>query len=152
MIPPLEDGVLPEGIHDCTIDEIEDRFGRIQGTDWRCTLTRELREYLNEAWKCGFIKAVIIDGSFVTVKDRPDDIDIIVVLPPGFDIGAELLPMEYNLTNKKGMRRQFRFHFDLVAHPEGSAGYNKYVDLFCDVKAGATYTSKTRKGLLRVRP
>jgi len=30
MIPPLDDGVLPEGIHDCTFDEIDRMFGRFQ--------------------------------------------------------------------------------------------------------------------------
>src|SRR5258708_13540333 len=100
MIPPLDDGVLPEGIHDCTFDEIEDRFGRIQGTDWRCTLTAQLREYLKEAWKCGFITALIVDGSYVTAEDRPDDIDILVVLSADFDFGAELPPPTYNLIKK----------------------------------------------------
>ena len=152
MIPPLEDGVLPEGIHDCTIDEIEDRFGRIQGTDWRCTLTAQLREYLKEAWKCGFIKAVIVDGSYVTAKDRPEDIDILVVLASDFDVDAELLPMEYNLTRKKGLKRQFKFNFDLVAYPDESNGYNTYVELFSKVKTESTYTAKKRKGMLRIRP
>ena len=152
MIPPLEDGVLPEGIRDCTFDEIEHRFGRIQGTDWRCTLTAQLREYLKEAWKCGFIKAVIVDGSYVTAKDRPGDIDILIVVPADFDLGAELPPTTYNLINKKGMKRQFRFNFDLVAHREDSAGYHKYVELFSGVRTDATYTAKTRKGMLRIRP
>ena len=26
MIPPLEDGVLPEGVHDCTADEVTAMF------------------------------------------------------------------------------------------------------------------------------
>ena len=151
MIPPLDDGVLPEGIYDCTIDEIEDRFGRIQGSDWRCTLTAQLREYLKEVWKCGFIKAVIVDGSYVTAKDRPDDIDILVVLPADFDIRAELLPMEYNLTQKKGLKRQFKFNFDLVAHPDGSELYNEFLDLFSRVRPDVAYTTKSRKGMLRIR-
>lgn len=152
MIPALEDGVLPEGIHDCTIDEIEDRFGRIQGTDWRCTLTKQLREYLSEVWKCSFIMAVIVDGSYVTAKDRPEDIDILVVLPADFDLGVELPPTAYNLINKKGMKRQFKFNIDLFAFAEGSNGYNTYVETFSKVKTEATYTAKKRKGMLRIRP
>ena len=95
---------------------------------------------------------MIIDGSFTTAKTRPDDIDLLVVLPADFDTAAELRPMEYNLTHKKGMKRQFKFNFDLVAHSEGSESYNKYLDLFSNVRTGESYTTKTRKGVLRIRP
>jgi len=38
-IPDLnEDGLLSEGVHDCTLDEIGARFGRFQVTDRRIQL------------------------------------------------------------------------------------------------------------------
>ncbi len=95
---------------------------------------------------------MIVDGSYVTTKDRPEDIDILVVLPADDDLGAEVPPTAYNLIQKTGMKRQFRFHFDLVARPEGSDAYLKYLELFSRVRTDATYTAKTRKGILRIRP
>lgn len=37
-----EDGVLPEGVHDCTLDEVRERFCRFAGSDRRATLCRAL--------------------------------------------------------------------------------------------------------------
>ena len=56
MIPPLVDGVLPEGIHDCTIDEIEQMFGRFRRSDRRIRLMEKLKAYLIEAKSVSFIR------------------------------------------------------------------------------------------------
>jgi hypothetical protein len=49
MVPPLEDGALPEGVHDSTVEEVAAAFGRFQRTDRRLALTAKLRAYLDEA-------------------------------------------------------------------------------------------------------
>lgn len=36
MIPDLEDNVLPEGVHDCTADEVAAVFGRFQRSGGSC--------------------------------------------------------------------------------------------------------------------
>ena len=82
MIPPLEAGVLPEGIHECTFEELERAFGQFQRSDRRINLIAKLKAYLDEARNSGLVIAAIIDGSFVTIKDEPEDIDLIVVLKP----------------------------------------------------------------------
>src|ERR1700730_1357210 len=80
MIPELVDGVLPEGLHNCTLREIEDRFGRGGRTEQRSRLTQRLGEFIEEARRTGFVAAVVIDGSYVTAKADPNDIDVIVML------------------------------------------------------------------------
>ncbi len=72
MIPPLEDGVLPGGVHDCTFEELERAFGQIQRSDRRVNLTAKLKAYLNDARNSGVVVAVIVDGSYVTAKDEPE--------------------------------------------------------------------------------
>ena len=69
MIPPLEDGVLPEGIHECTFEELERAFGQFQRSDRRINLIAKLKAYLDEARNSGLVIAAIIDGSFVTEHD-----------------------------------------------------------------------------------
>ena len=84
-IPTLTaDGFLPEGVHDCTLVEIGERFGQFQRSDRRCRLFDRLAEYIQDAQTSGVVNAVIVNGSFVTGKDVPSDIDLIVVsLPKG---------------------------------------------------------------------
>ncbi len=84
-IPAFDDNVLPEGVFDCTLAEIEDRFGRFQRTDRRMRLTERLKQYLEAARQSGIVKAVLIDGSYTTARDEPVDIDRIAILADEFD-------------------------------------------------------------------
>lgn len=74
MIPSLTaHGLLPPGIHECTLDQLRAAFGlgvrRLQLLDG---LDRCLR-LMNDEHLEGI---VVIDGSFVTDKERPDDIEL----------------------------------------------------------------------------
>ena len=132
-IPDLnEHGLLPAGIYDCSIEEIELRFGRFQHSDCRCRLFERLKEFLRRARASGLIKAVIIDGSFVTDKDEPNDIDVIVVLRPGHDFDAELSPREYNVVSKFRIRSQFKF--DALVGEEGQKDLADQIEFFGRVR------------------
>ena len=97
-IPGLNDaGLLPAGVHDCTLDEGRQRFGVFQTTDRRPKLYDKLEALVQEAWATGLVADIIIDGSFVTAKPDPNDIDLILVLNPGHDFTAELRPFVYNV-------------------------------------------------------
>src|SRR4051794_40774616 len=100
MIPALEDGVLPEGVHDCTFAELTEAFGQFQGSDRRLTLTARLKAYLDEARRSGLVVAVIVDGSYVTAKEAPEDIDLIIVYRSDVD-WESLRPFEYNAVSKR---------------------------------------------------
>lgn len=44
-IPALNrDGVLPEGVFDCTLEEVRERFGAFSGSDCRVRLFARLEE------------------------------------------------------------------------------------------------------------
>jgi hypothetical protein len=152
-IPELVDNVLPEGIHDCTIEEIEAVFGRFQKSDRRMRLTEKLRAYLNEARRSGLVKAVIVDGSYVMGKDEPEDIDLIVVLPAGWTWPEEIKPFQYNAITKRGIKRA-GYPFDAFPVAEGSADMASMLDVFMRVHPTkhVEITSRTRKGVLRVKP
>lgn len=66
------DGVLPEGIHDASLAEIGDRFGKFQRSTRRITLFKNLRRYLGEVGKAGWDVTVILNGSLSwSVSIRP---------------------------------------------------------------------------------
>ena len=56
-----------------------------------------LTNYLRELRTSDLASFVVIDGSFVTAKDEPEDVDMIVVLRKDHDFGADLRPFEYNV-------------------------------------------------------
>jgi predicted nucleotidyltransferase len=51
---------------------------------------------------------LIIDGSFVTGKANPSDVDLVVVLASGHDFSADLRPFEYNFLSKLSAGAQIR--------------------------------------------
>jgi len=145
-IPDLnEDGLLPEGVHDCTLDEIGARFGRFQVTDRRIELFEKLRLLVEEERQAGLAIEIIVDGSFATDKPEPGDIDLVVVLPQGHDFSVERPPFKYNAISKRYMR--LKYGFDVVFAPEHSPLHEKSVDFFQQVRDELD----KRKGTLRIK-
>lgn len=72
MIPDFtSEGVLPPGIHEATLEELREKLGFSRR---RRDLIGGLERALRMMSYCG-IERVYIDGSFVTDKPRPGDID-----------------------------------------------------------------------------
>jgi hypothetical protein len=80
-IPALNtDGFLPVGTFDCTLQEIRECFGKFQGSDHRSRLFTRLQELFEGMQRSGLFEALLVDGSFVTAKPAPHDIDPVAVL------------------------------------------------------------------------
>jgi predicted nucleotidyltransferase len=150
VIPELVDGVLPEGVHECTMDEVAERFGRFQRTDRRIRLTERLRRYLADARLTGTATAVVLDGSYVSGRDEPGDIDLILVLRADYNPTGNLRPIDYNVRSKRMGRRLYGF--DIVSAPDQGEAYRGYIEFFSGVRPDdpRPYTSRPRKGLLRI--
>ena len=143
-IPEFINGMLPEGIWDCSLAEIEARFGGFDRTTTRRELFANLKAYFEEAQSVVLIRAVYVDGSFVTDKPEPGDVDIIVVFASEQNSSIDLRPFEYNAISKRMIRR--RHKMDVLTAEEGSLDEKKSLDLFTKVRA----LPDVRKGLLRV--
>ena len=145
LIPELNDaGLLPEGVYDCTLEEIGVRFGRFQKTDRRVQLFEKLCALVDEERRAGLAIALLIDGSFVSSKPNPGDIDLVIVLPEGYNFGAELSPLQYNAISKSRVRRAYQF--DVFVVEEHSLEYTERVAFFCQ----NSRRTNERKGILRV--
>lgn len=82
MIPDFrDDGYLPEGLHIATEAEATFRFGA--GTTRRRRLILRLRRWL-ELSRLTHAHRFLVDGSFVTAKQEPNDIDAVVLLADDF--------------------------------------------------------------------
>ena len=146
MIPAFtEHGCLPEGVHDCTIEEAANRFSAFQSSDRRPQLWGKFIEFMREAESCGLIDAILLDGSFVTSKPDPSDIDLVVVAAARHDFSAELQPAQYNLLAQRRVRR--RFGFDIVVVKNGSRDLEEAVAFFQQMKQ----RPGIKKGILRIR-
>lgn len=55
MIPQLQDGVLPEGVHLCTLEEVKEVFGQFRRSDRRPQLTETLTRYVWDARNSGVV-------------------------------------------------------------------------------------------------
>lgn len=160
-IPNLnEEGLLPAGIHECTFPELETVFGcdpwvqdpqsesrREVLSSQRSSLCGRLRAYLEELRYLGIGAEVLIDGSFVTAKPEPNDIDLIVVLPADHDFARSLSPREYNFLSKRRLRAN-GYPFDVLVVARGGTAYETALRLFQQVRGRPDVT----KGLLRLRP
>jgi hypothetical protein len=76
------DGYLPEGMFLASDAEVTFRFGT--STRRRRQLVLRVRRWVWLARKIQALK-LFIDGSFITAKAEPNDVDAVVLLPPDFD-------------------------------------------------------------------
>ena len=122
MIPRFTDeGLLPPGVHETSLEELEESMG------WgrkRRGLLEGLEETLELMASCG-VTRVYLDGSFVTDKDRPNDIDGCYDLAE--DVSAEdlgCLPPIFppSASNRAEAKRRFGVDFFPAAATELGSG------------------------------
>lgn len=68
-------GLLPAGVHDCTLAEIEATFA---SNAHRSRLYWDFASCLENELRPRFNAPVYVDGSFVTNVDSPNDIDVVI--------------------------------------------------------------------------
>lgn len=92
MIPDFtDDGYLPPGIHQATLEEIEQRFG--SGSEIRKVQFESIRWLAELARRAG-VRRMILNGSFVTDATEPNDVDCLLLIeedyPQDVQAAAEL--------------------------------------------------------------
>ena len=89
MIPDFnEEGYLPPGLHGATLEEIATRFG--QESELRQVRMESLRWMVDLAQRAG-VQRIVANGSFVTDKLEPNDVDCVLLIGADFprDAAAE---------------------------------------------------------------
>src|SRR5437867_7170655 len=92
-----EEGDLPLGVHRATLLEVLERFGR--GSVQRCAVADRLKRVYQLVTSTGQLARFFVFGSFVTAKDDPNDVDIILLMEDTFDLasvtGEAALPFQH---------------------------------------------------------
>ena len=82
MVPDFSnEGYLPPGIHLATVEEIAARFG--QDSELRQVQMESLVWMIELAQRAG-AERIVVNGSFVTDKLEPNDIDCVLLIAEGF--------------------------------------------------------------------
>jgi hypothetical protein len=146
-IPDLDEhGLLPVGAHDCSAEEIAGRFG---WNPHRLDLTRRFSDCLVREVRSRFSEPVYVNGSFVTDKETPEDVDAVLDVRRATD-SRQLRAIKFMAAERDRLRRQYSVDF-WVNLP----GANDFSDFFqyLGVKT-ARYKgldAMHRKGILRIR-
>jgi hypothetical protein len=118
-------GELPLGIHEATLAEIEERFGH---NSHRLALIQNLKRALSNLRQAG-VRRIYIDGSFVTNKAYPADID--GCWDAHADIDTDILDpvfLDFN-SGRQAMRERYDVDFFISQVIEGISG-KPFIDFF----------------------
>ena len=146
-IPNLDmHGLLPVGVHECHMDEIENNFC------WnahRTQIFQGLKNFIVQQWLPLGIQAPFwINGSFTRRKDMPEDIDLVADVShlPIKEMLPVILLQHANVTNKSTYYVDFWFKHPML--PNDLTNFFQYTGL----KAGAELglDAKHLKGILKV--
>jgi hypothetical protein len=92
-----EEGDLPPGVHRATLPEVLERFG--QGSVQRCAVADRLQRVYQLVTSTGHLARFVVFGSFITAKEEPNDVDIILLMEDTFDLasvtGEAALPFQH---------------------------------------------------------
>jgi hypothetical protein len=151
-LPPLNyHGCLPEGVHDCTLDELKERFAI---NPMRVELCERLQEFLRWALSTAEFSHAYIDGGFITNKARPEDVDVILqtrapygpeafcAMEPFFAEGLDTIFEKYSV----------HLHFWCEGFPGGLNDFRRFFQYLRPQDAAPLGLKEgARKGIVRIK-
>lgn len=119
-------GLLEPGVHPMTVEQIKEFFGY---NERRRILIGELERFIRVAETCGMrIIKMIIDGSFITDKQQPGDIDLYFIIDVNSVFTSPNLNEFFNLMNHNYTFENFSL--DSYCHFNTQIPVNNFVDFF----------------------
>ena len=143
-IPDFNDaGMLPEGVWDCSLEEVATRM--LDSVE-REALWRKFLQFLDYYREKNGPKVLWLDGSFVTAKRAPLDVDLVADC---IDASAEQTQCAVLLFIERTSLRQ-RFCVDFwLKHPSFPSDLTQFFQ-YVRPDAASQQQSSTSKGILRV--
>ncbi len=137
-------GFLPLGIHDCSLEEAKQL---LCFNDWRMQLWNKFLDYANIITAGGFKYHICLDGSFLTDKQDPLDIDIVLSAVDEFATILQKIDQKYFMHDF--VKDNFKLH--LFFHPAPVNDFREFFQ-YIGVKEGGRrgLHPNEKKGILRV--
>lgn len=143
MIPEFNiDGNLPEGIYTTDEDEFLNRFGT--GSARRKWLGERLQELFALAKSTGKLERIFVWGSFVSAKESPNDVDLLLLMSGDFQLKDVSEDCKILFDH---VEARLRFHAD-VFWSKSSIGV-EILDLWLDTYQ--TARDFKRRGIVEVK-
>lgn len=150
-IPPFnEKGLLPEGIYPCTLEEAQERFAT---SEHRTNLWSQLTQVIGIMKEAKLSGILLIDGSYVTDKTVPGDIDTILDVS-NEPLNSQVKALVFKVQNGQALKEHF--HVDWwVNMPAGNQNLNipsgnDFSVFFQYARASEKIPVGTKKGILRI--
>ena len=146
-IPDLDEhGLLPVGIHDCSVEEMKARFG---WNEHRQQMICSFVQFLTSEIRNVFDHPVYADGSFVTDKEHPNDIDVVLDIRDADD-AQQSLGLEFWSERQACIRNRYHVDFWINLQDKNDfAAFFQYIRTETAKFKGLDH--RHRKGILRIR-
>ena len=120
--------LLPPGMHPCTLPDVEEAMVKPFGTSQtRGRIFNGLSRYLADCQTHGISGRIWLDGSFVTGKNDPGDVDVISLVSADLIRRLDAADQTFALHTLKGgeaTKPQYDVHsFAVVSVPKSHAAY-----------------------------
>lgn len=149
-IPPLNHitGLLPEGVHVATLPEVRATFG--SSNDIRVEIMNGLDRLIDLLRSIGIFKEIYLDGSFVTDKPAPGDVDAVAVMNSDTaDLPVFAAhPSAFLLADDKRVQRDYKVQLFLGPRGAGLLSFFQGLKAADALLRGVAPTQK--KGILKV--
>lgn len=156
-IPPLDNrGLLPEGVHCASLQDIEEWARTVPDVSRRLKLLNNLKRFIDTEISNKYHLSnfpIVLGGSFFTDKTRPGDIDLAIEIPEAQITNDEVCKNAFKFQNQHS---SFKNNYELDTYIFVKNGVYDFEDFFGYVgqKSGLVkgLPPKARKGTVRIEP
>jgi predicted nucleotidyltransferase len=139
-------GLLPVGVYDCSVQEFEDIFANLPNKDIRRELYNKLIELITSIKRTDIpCYHLLIDGSYVTNKEEPSDIDIAIICDSEFS-NMDVSQDQLEVLNSDIIKEKYGFNMFQVFYE--SESLRNIIEFYQEMEYPNDHL---QKGILRVR-
>ncbi|WP_296894305.1 DUF6932 family protein [uncultured Methanobrevibacter sp.] len=119
-LPPFDErGCLPEGIYNPSVEDFMERFVKV--TERRKELFGKYQQFTKLCNDAKGIEEHYLDGSYVTDKEAPNDIDLLILFNKEVYESDETYEIYFEMSHdQKKMKEVYEMHAFFVEKPQDS--------------------------------
>jgi len=139
-----KNGILPRGVYECQFSEAKNLLVR---NEKRKSLWDKFEQFLNWIRPMNFFEYVYIDGSYITDKEEPNDIDIVLEINNSFS--SEISSVDRKVFDHNYVLNNFSLDAYISPSKNNFSEFFQYVGVKEGLSRGLN--PKDKKGILKVK-